>query len=509
MTRSLRQSLNVMHTWGGLLCGALIFFVFFTGSLVVFDEEIDRWMMPDTRSAATTSDAGYDGAMAALRAEHDLGGQPAFLYPPSPRRPVYAVLFHDDNGHDLQRFVRPDGTLLPEQGSLGATGFFFPLHFSLHLEHFGLTALGYWIVGLAGMVTLAMVVSGVIVHRRILRDFFSYRPERSRGRALLDLHNVGGVMSLPFVAAMAFSGVAIFAYVYMPTGFLATYADSEAFFHDVLPHYDREAAGEAAQSASLDGIADEAARIWGGAEALALGVFHPGDANGYVAAYKDTPEQISYDYEQLDFDARSGELLHHQKLGPAMQAYQFLTGLHIAVFDSWTLRWLYFLMGLTSCGVIATGFLVWLDKRVARADAWSYRSAQAVAGAATVGLLLATAAMLTANRLLPLEMPARAATEVWVFFGIWLASLGAGFLLPGLTGLRRQLQVLALLCLTLPLLNGLTTGDALPMSLLRGSGAVAGVDLTLLLTGALAWIGARRLSHPAAALLTQPQAARA
>ena len=39
-----------------------------------------------------------------------------------------------------------------------------------------------WRLGLAGMVVLAMVVSGVVVHRRLLRDFFSLRLERARGR---------------------------------------------------------------------------------------------------------------------------------------------------------------------------------------------------------------------------------------------------------------------------------------------------------------------------------------
>ena len=42
-----------LHTWAGVMLGALLFAVFWTGTLCVFDKEIDRWMMPQTRLAAT------------------------------------------------------------------------------------------------------------------------------------------------------------------------------------------------------------------------------------------------------------------------------------------------------------------------------------------------------------------------------------------------------------------------------------------------------------------------
>lgn len=493
MSRSLRQSLNLMHTWGGLLAGGLMFFVFFTGSLVVFEQTIDRWMMPETRFDAGSRDTGFEGAFQAIQSGYALDGHSVFLYPPTPRRPVYAAHFHDAAGTDQQAFVRRDGTLIADPGTFGASEFFFPLHYSLHLDAFGMATLGYWIIGLSGMAVLAMVVSGVIVHRRLLRDLFSFRMERARGRALLDIHNISGVMSLPFLVFMAFTGVAIFVYTYMPVNVLASYPDSDTFFHDVLPHVDRGPAGTPAERVSLDRIAQSAREIWKGGEVMVLGVHHAGDAHAYVAAYKDTPGQIGYHYEQLDFDATNGTLLHHQRLGPAMQAYQFLTGLHIVVTDSWAIRWMYFLMGIAGCIVIASGFLVWLEKRIARAGQPGYRWAQATATAATLGLVLATLAMLGANRLLPTGWADRAYLEVSVFFCVWLLALVHGRLQPGLRGMGHQLVAIALCAAALPLLNALTTGDALPLAVIRGQWGVAGMDLTLLATAACAALGAHAL----------------
>ena len=486
--------MNLLHTWAGILFGGLVFLIFFMGTISVFDDELDRWMMPQTRAAAT-GDVGYDAALATVLGDLEVEDEPVFLYPPGPRRPVYAAHYHGPGDTHLQRFVDPGtGEMLPPAGTLGAGGFFYPMHYGLHLDKAGMPMLGYWIVGLAAMVVLAMSVSGVIVHRRILRDLFSFRAERARGRALLDLHNIGGVMALPFLFVMTLSGLIIFAHMHMPAGVLAAYPDADTFFHDAFPHPDREPAGRPGALASVDAMVAEADRIWGGGRPLGIGVIHPGDADAYVAMYRYTGDTIGYDYEQLTFDGASGALMHHQRVGPAMTVYRFLTGLHIAMFDHWSVLWLYFLMGLCCCAVIATGFLVWLDKRAQRAGRLGYRIVQAVGGASTAGLALATVAMLAANRLLP-DVPGRADTEIAVFLGAWGCSLLAGLLRPGMPHLRLQLGALAAGLCSLPLLNALTTGDHLLRTVSRGDWATAGCDLAFITFGLLS-AGAWRALSP-------------
>lgn len=53
MESGFRQSMAWLHTWAGVVLGSLLFAIFWMGTLSVFDREIDRWMMPDTRSPAT------------------------------------------------------------------------------------------------------------------------------------------------------------------------------------------------------------------------------------------------------------------------------------------------------------------------------------------------------------------------------------------------------------------------------------------------------------------------
>ena len=87
------------------------------------------------------------------------------------------------------------------------------MHYSLHLDW---KDLGYWIVGLAALVMLAALVSGVVIHRKIFREFFTFRPGKHTQRSTLDLHNLTGVVALPFHFFFALSGLTIFAGIYLP-----------------------------------------------------------------------------------------------------------------------------------------------------------------------------------------------------------------------------------------------------------------------------------------------------
>src|SRR5215469_8742507 len=49
MFQSFRHAATWVHTWFGLVLGYVLIVVFFFGSLSVFDREIDRWAIPQTR----------------------------------------------------------------------------------------------------------------------------------------------------------------------------------------------------------------------------------------------------------------------------------------------------------------------------------------------------------------------------------------------------------------------------------------------------------------------------
>lgn len=47
MKNTFTQSMAWLHTWAGLIFGWLLFAIFVTGTLAVFDKELDHWMQPE------------------------------------------------------------------------------------------------------------------------------------------------------------------------------------------------------------------------------------------------------------------------------------------------------------------------------------------------------------------------------------------------------------------------------------------------------------------------------
>lgn len=208
MKETFRKSMSLLHTWAGVVIGSLLFAIFWMGTLSVFDREIDRWMMPATRLAAPPASVSLDATVRPAAGKLTAGSPQWFVTLPTERTPTLRFGYHDAASDGfVSRHIDPrTGTVLPDQKSLGGSGFIFPFHFSLHLRWFDI---GYWLVGLAGMAMLVLLASGVVIHHKILVDFFTFRPKKTLPRSSLDLHNLTGVLALPFHFVMALSGLCL------------------------------------------------------------------------------------------------------------------------------------------------------------------------------------------------------------------------------------------------------------------------------------------------------------
>lgn len=500
-----------LHTWAGVVLGALLLAIFWTGTLSVFDKEIDRWMMPATRLASTDTVALEPALATARRIAPD---SPNWRFMLPTERAAQLRLYYTSPAGELRfRDLDPrTGRPLVTLDTLAGSGFFFPFHYSLHLKW---RDLGYWLVGLAGMAMLALLVSGVVIHRKLIGEFFVFRPDKHLPRANLDLHNLTGVLALPFHFLVTLSGLIIFFNIYFPQAAALAYDDAAepnaVFVEEGFGRFRREASGEPAEPASLGPMLEAARVAWDGDGPALVRIWHPGDANAFVELRRSTARMVRMNRDQLYFDGVNGELLYRFEAAPLMQTQRFIAGMHFIQFDHWPLRWLYFLGGLSGCVMIATGFIFWLEarrRRHAQQGRIGVRIVEGLTIGAVTGILLATLGLFVVNRLLPARVEVagfeRAALEIWVFFLTWLTALAHAEWRGG-SAWREQSLAIAGLALAAVALNAVTTGDHLGRTLARGDWAVAGVDL-MLFTGMVlaAWI-ARRLRRCAGATQHSPR----
>ncbi len=542
MFQTFRQSMSWLHTWFGLTLGYVLMVCFFFGALSVFDREIDRWALPDTRFPAQPAPS-FDKVLKPIYAQlkpHpvDLAATQArvvgaipdpntlpmssLYYYTTHRDPVLAIGAEFDipnkpqDASDEHQHVHGWATLDPRTGSFLREGqlklgseFFYPMHYGLHLNWMNL---GYWVVGLAALVMLAALVSGVVIHKKIFREFFTFRPWKRTQRSSLDLHNLSGVAGLPFHFFFAFTGLIIFASIYLPlaeTLLKPLHKQHEVMeaAHTGLAH---EPAGVAAPLASVDAMVAEAKRRWAArdmpGEVGYLYINHLGDKNGYVSIFRAGNDQVALVGQGVHFEASSGRVIREDPPPSAvMRVNEFLTGLHLQHFRHWLLRWLYVVGGLLGCVCIATGFIFFVEKRKAqhaKRGSMGSRVVDALAVAAVPGMVIAAVSMLVANRLLPGDMAGKGEWEQNAFWAAWALSfvhaalrnraVAQAHISPAW---REQCLALAALAIAAVGLNWFSTGDHLFKTVFTHTyWPVAGLDLALLTAAVIAGFAARQLA---------------
>ena len=492
----LRASMNWLHTWTGVVLGGLLFAIFWTGTLSVFDKEIDRWMMPATRIAPAPLPS-LDSIEAQVR-QLAPGARQWFLFLPNHREPMMQLRIPKSRHDSILRHIDPTtGRFLEDPQTLGGTGFFYAFHKELRIEFM---MLGRWIVCLAGIAMLVLGFSGIIIHKKLFTDFFTLRIVPKPQRTTLDLHVVAGLLGLPFNVLMPLFSLIIITYLLLPTpGAVVYQASPVAYLSDTFELFGRPPTGKPGRLASLDAMTADAMRRWDGETPRYIQVINAGDAAAVVHFARALDYGVKAPSDSLDFDGATGKLIHETHRKPLMTIQRFISGVHVINFEHWPLRWLYYVLGLLGCGMISSGMLFWVQSRRKRHAKLGLRSGNAVERitiGSTTGIMLATLAYLIANRAVPPDMPHRIDAEIWSFYIAWIAGFAHAALRPRIqSAWVEQLWAVAVGALAAMLLNALTTGMAIPMAISSGHVAVAGVDCVLMAGAVAAAAAALRLGR--------------
>jgi uncharacterized iron-regulated membrane protein len=539
-----RLSMTWVHTWFGLVLGFVLMICFFFAALAVFDREIDRWAIPETRFAPQpmpSFDKVLMPVFQQLRAHPDdmtataarvIGDLPhpdtmpmasfyaytthrdpvlvigaEFTIPNQPKNPA------DDHLH-VHGWATIDprtGATLPDDALKIGSDWFYPMHYSLNWKW---RYMGYYIVGLAAFMMLAALVTGVIMHRKIFRELFTFRPKKRTQRSALDLHNMTGVVALPFHFFFALTGLIIFAAnFYLPVSgtLLKPLHDQHEILEAKRTGLPHEAAGIAAPMASVDAMVAEAKRRWAARDMAGevgyLFADHVGDQNGFVSIYRAGSDRVALVGEAIHFNASTGEVLREDPPRTLVsEINEFLIGLHLQHFEHWLLRWLYVIGGLLGCVCIATGFIFFVEKRKqqhAKQNSQGSRIVDAFAVTTVTGMLIATFAMLVANRLLPVDLAGKGNWEINAFWGAWLLALFHAVWRSAPVARaafnpawREQCWAVAVLAIASVGLNWVSTGDHLVKTVFTDTyWPVAGVDVSLLAAAAVSVVAARKLKQ--------------
>lgn len=537
MKEGFRQSMAWLHTWTGLVVGWVLFFVFLTGTLGYIQVELTRWMQPEREFQGQSVPIVTEQMSKAYQWLKD--------NPETQQAERWGISFISEHrGRDelnVNWSMPPeDGerygqykreTLDPATGQIqgeqikpretGGGGALYSMHYALHYIPYD------WAIRIVGICTMFMfiaIITGVITHKKIFKDFFTFRGAKGQ-RSWLDGHNVLSVIALPFHIMITYSGLVFFINAYMPLGVPMVYGFGEKNmdrYYDELYQTDR-ANNEQEKAASIGGIAPDFKQIqsilyqveqkWS-ATNIGNVNFYPakGEEPAKIEFYKAGSDTLARARQTLEFNLITGQLLDQDKANQEKAPLLFgnvILGLHEGLFATSFLRWMYVITGFLGTAMIATGLVLWTVKRrpkQIKAGKMSFGHAlvERLNIALIAGLPLGIAVYFWANRILPVAMENRAAWEMHGLFLSMLFALIYAIVRPIPRAWLELLILTSFALLFLPILNAITTDKHMLNAVMHGDWVLFSIDLGFILMGIVfAWM-AYSVWRKRDAMLTAP-----
>ena len=420
LSPQLVKSSLASHSWLGLLVGGLMYIICFSGTLVIFYEEFERWEQPVADEYMTVAPQLLEESFNRYVSGGTEITEHMYLVFPNQTLPR-AKVASDVKGNYINR----DGSLGPvadDDFSALLTG----LHINLHVP----VNIGVVVVSVLGALLCGLIVTGFLAHPSLVKDAFKLRSGGSGRLGQVDLHNRLSVWGSPFHLVIALTG-AYYGLLMLVVGMFAVSIDgasSQSINEQVFP-----AEPVLENQAPVYGVAramEQIREISPDGKLLYMIVHDANTENRFMEFYVQQPRSLAWS-ENYRFDTR-GDYLGTAGYTEGETARQLLYSvyrIHFGHFGGFATKLFYVFLGLSLTIVSATGINIWLEKRKYR-DALNLIWPGVVWG---MPLALAVASFTQVIFHIP---------SMFVFWGGMLVTMTAGLFVGQEATYKRYLQTL-------------------------------------------------------------------
>lgn len=195
-----------LHSWLGIATGTLMLVIAWSGSLVVFNDEIEWLLSADARADPAQGVRPLDEVAAAIRARH-----PERRFAIHPQiGPHWAHVAYVYEGR-TQRYLQIDPATATIRRDDPMDGYTFNVAYFLRQLHVRLL-MGFWgrvFVGVFGVTLVLSVLTSLVIYREWLRSLLRVR--RGHGRRIfhMDVHKAVGLWTLAFNLLFGVTGAVL------------------------------------------------------------------------------------------------------------------------------------------------------------------------------------------------------------------------------------------------------------------------------------------------------------
>jgi len=414
LTKTFLQRITDAHSWLGFIISGLLFVVFFCGSIALYRGEIQQWAVQPHLTLAKGEAKPLSEIMAiAIDGVPFNAKEHLSLILPTEQAPYYEahvdVEYKEGEEDELHILIDPvSGKKVSEGEQFILAEFIYQLHYYLKIPY------GVYIVGLVTLFFFLALVTGVLLHaKKLVSNFFKYRPKQSKRSRLLDMHTVIGVMTLPFTLMYAISGLIFnLVIIYQIAFALVLYkGDQQALLADagyveLKPKWQ----DKAWQNPAIDQVFAEISSRENH-QPVYVRMYNYGDESAVLQVGGDMTQQIGGQFDIATELATMQETALNDPINTNMvrKGLQVVANLHFGDYAGYDLRLLYFLLGLSVCVLIVAGNLLWIDKHFKHREenAKGKIIAEKYTLISTAGMIFALAVAFVLERTLAVDMSGR------------------------------------------------------------------------------------------------------
>lgn len=488
-----------LHTVSGIVISVALFVIFFAGAFTLFKTEFYLWENPRARKGAPAQ-TNPEEILKKVReqlAGFDLDDD-TFITFPTASHPVINLYGHikPESGEGEIHYagkMNPGDSKLYETAESAVGETLYRLHFLDQIPY-----AGRWLAGFTSLFFVFASITGLLVHwKNMLTKFWALSFKGARKQIWTNSHTVLGLLGLPYQLMYAVTGAfyLLLILVLMPAVMVLYEGKPEHVYALAYPAYGVAYDDDAPPAVHTGRLAALHERVMGlyGKDydilAVQLRHFNKEDAAvNYRLVARNSSFFSSHGY--VGYRLADGSEIYSELPGEGKKltykVIEAFSHLHFATFGGMFVKGIYFVMALFTCYVIVSGILIWKEARNNRnytpKQKKFHHRVTLIFLSVCFSLFPAIALLFTA------EMALQGIEDhtLWVntvFFTGWLALAMAGFSLKTEKKLTWFcLFTGGLLSVTVPVANGLVTGDWLWHTM---SVHIWATDLFWLLTGIL------------------------
>lgn len=365
------------HTVSGIVISVVLYVIFFAGSFSFFRDEIVNWERNQTVEITDDIHLNLDLAIDSLQQTTPMYGRDIEIrkyfveqrlgvsISPSkdslaPETAKTSSFFYLDTKNFSQHSYTDSYTL---------GEFLYRLHFLAQIRY----PIGYYLSGFVALFFLFAIVTGVLVHwKKIVANFYVFRPFEKLKTMWTDAHTTLGMLGLPFQFVYAVTGAFFMIKVLLVApNVMVIYEGDQAKFYEELGYSHSEFESSTTRLETpilLNSFVADTKKLWNDFKVTEVHIFNYGDENMHVLigghlAYNDRFNGVG----EIIYKVKTGEVV--SKKNP-MTNTSYLDGvknvlyrIHYGDYGGYALRIVSFLLGLITCFVIISGVMIWLVAR--------------------------------------------------------------------------------------------------------------------------------------------------